>query len=173
MQAEPHLIPLDGETFDLRSANTSEEARLDIKATGFWRRGQTAFFDVRVTHVNSASNRNQSTESVFLENENEKKRAYLQRVIEVEQGTFTPLVLGTNGGMGQECAVFIKHLAENDAEKENDNYSSIIIMLRTKLSFEILKLTLLCVRGTRYPWKKRDNPAMEDFTLIREKAEVK
>ena len=65
MQAEPHLIPLDGETFDLRSANTSEEARLDIKAAGFWRRGQTAFFDVRVTHVNSASNRNQSTESVF------------------------------------------------------------------------------------------------------------
>ena len=148
VQAEPHLIPLDGETFDLRSANTSEEARLDIKATGFWRRGQTAFFDVRVMHVNSASNRNQSTESVFLKNENEKKRVYLQRVIEVEQGTFTPLVLGTNGGMGQECAVFIKHLAAKLAEKENDSYSSVITMLRTKLSFEILKSTLLCVRGT-------------------------
>ena len=173
VQAEPHLIPLDGETFDLRSANTSEEARLDIKATGFWRRGQTAFFDVRVTHVNSASNRNQSTESVFLKNENEKKRAYLQRVIEVEQGTFTPLVLGTNGGMGQECAVFIKHLAAKLAEKESDSYSSVITMLQTKLSFEILKSALLCIRGTRYPWKKRDNPAMEDFTLIHEKAEVK
>ena len=109
---------------------------------------------MRVTHVNFASNRNQSTESVFLKNENEKKRAYLQRVIEVEQGTFTPLVLGTNGGMGQECAVFIKHLAAKVAEKENDNYSSVITMLRTKLSFEILKSTLLCVRGTRCPWKK-------------------
>ena len=129
MQVEPHLIPLDGETFDLRSANTSEEARLDIKATGFWRQGQTAFFDVRVTHVNSASNRYQSTESAFLKNENEKKRAYLQRVIEMEQGTFTPLVLGTNGGMGQECAVFIKHLAAKLAEKENDSYSLVITML--------------------------------------------
>ena len=91
----------------------------------------------------------------------------------MEQGTFTPLVLGTNGGMGQECAIFIKHLEAKLAEKENDSYSSVITMLRTKLSFEILKSTLLCVRGTRYTWKKRDNPAMEDFTLIREKAEVK
>ena len=75
--------------------------------------------------------------------------------------------------MGQECAVFIRHLAAKLAEKENDSYSSVITMLRTKSSFEILKSTLPCVRGTRYPWKKRDNPAMEDFILIREKAEVK
>ena len=32
--------------------------------------------------------------------ENEKKRKYNQRVLDVEMGTFTPLVFGTNGGMG-------------------------------------------------------------------------
>ena len=85
-----------------------------------------AFFGVRVTHVNSVSNRNQPTESVFLNHENEKKRRYLQRVIEVEQGTVTPLILGTTGGMGPECTVFVKHLAAKLTEKENETYSVII-----------------------------------------------
>ena len=51
VEIEPRLQPLDNERFHLRSAVTSSEARLDIKAGGFWARGVTAFFDVRVTHV--------------------------------------------------------------------------------------------------------------------------
>ena len=67
------MIPLDNETFSLRSANTSEEARLDIKVGGFWSRGVNAFFDVRVTHVNSQSNQSKSTEKIFEGQENEKR----------------------------------------------------------------------------------------------------
>ena len=55
VEAEPHLLPVTGEVFDLRSANRDDQARLDIKARGFWQRGQTSFFDVRVTHVNCQS----------------------------------------------------------------------------------------------------------------------
>ena len=47
VQSEPHLIPVENEVFELRSANTSSEARLDLKAGSFWSRGVTAFFDVR------------------------------------------------------------------------------------------------------------------------------
>lgn len=39
------------------------------------------------------------------------KRKYQQRVLNVEMGTFTPLVFGTNGGMGIESQVFLKNLA--------------------------------------------------------------
>ena len=99
VETEPHLQPLDNERFNLRTANTSPEARLDIKAGGFWSRGVTAFFDVRVTHVNSTSNQNKPTSKIFREQENEEKRQYLQRVLEVEHGTFTLLVFGTNGGV--------------------------------------------------------------------------
>ena len=53
VEVEPQLQPLDNERFNLRTAVTSPEARLDFKAGGFWSRGVTAFFDVRVTHVNS------------------------------------------------------------------------------------------------------------------------
>ena len=53
VEVEPQLQPLDNEWFNLRSAVTSPESRLDFKAEGFWSRGVTAFFDVRVTHVNT------------------------------------------------------------------------------------------------------------------------
>ena len=45
---EPRQQPLDGENLSLRTVNHEDEARLDIRATGFWSRGQEAFFDVRV-----------------------------------------------------------------------------------------------------------------------------
>ena len=111
METEPHLQPLDNERLNLKTANMSPEVRLDIKAGVFWSCGVTAFFDVRVSHVNSTSNQNKRTLKIFREQENEKKRQYLQRVLEVKHGTFTPLVFGTNGGMGGESALFLKTLA--------------------------------------------------------------
>ena len=56
VEVEQQLQPLDNERFNLRTAVTSPEARLDFKAGGFWSHGVTAFFDVRVTHVNSKCN---------------------------------------------------------------------------------------------------------------------
>ena len=61
VEVEPQLQPLDNERFNLRSAVTSPEARLDFNAGGFWSRGVTAFFDVKVTHVNSKCNQGKTT----------------------------------------------------------------------------------------------------------------
>ena len=47
-----------------------------MKAGGFWTPGGTAFFDVRVTHVNSRSNQGKHTTTIFKKQENEKKRKY-------------------------------------------------------------------------------------------------
>ena len=65
VESEPHLQPLDDEVFNLQSTITSQDARLDMKAGGFWTPGVTAFFDVRVTHVNSRSNQGKSTATIF------------------------------------------------------------------------------------------------------------
>ena len=51
VETEPFRHPLDNEVFNLQSTVVSREARLDMKAGGFWITGVTAFFDVRVTHV--------------------------------------------------------------------------------------------------------------------------
>ena len=56
-----------------------------MKAAGFWTPGVTAFFDVRVTHVNSRSNQGKYTGTIFKEQENEKKRKYNQRVMDVRR----------------------------------------------------------------------------------------
>ena len=53
VETELKLIPLDNGQFCLRSTNRSKEARLDINAGEFWASGVTAFFHVRVTHINS------------------------------------------------------------------------------------------------------------------------
>ena len=66
---EPHLQPLDNEMMKLISATTSSDARLDVKAGGFCSRGVTAFFDVRVTHVNSKTKQEKPTAVIFKEQE--------------------------------------------------------------------------------------------------------
>ena len=105
-EIEPHLQPLDNERFDQRSAVTSPEARLNMKADGFLLRRAAAFFDVGVTHVNSKCNQRCPTHTIFKGHENKKKRKYQQRVLNVEMGSFTPLIFRTNGGMGSEWKIF-------------------------------------------------------------------
>ena len=67
VETEPLLQSLDNDVFNLQSTVTSREARLDMKAGGFLTPGVTAFFDVRVTHVNSRSNQGKYTATIFKE----------------------------------------------------------------------------------------------------------
>ena len=39
-------------------------------------------------------------------NEQEKKRAYNERVLQIEHGTFAHLVFSIYGSMGRECRTF-------------------------------------------------------------------
>ena len=104
---------------------------------------------------------------IFKEQENEKKRKYQQRVLDVEMGSFTPLVFGTNGGMGVECQMFLRHLAEELSKKDGEPYAAV----RTRLSFEILRSVHLCVRGSRKPFRSA-NEVVNDFRLSVNAAEV-
>ena len=128
-----------------------------MKAGGFWTPGVTAFFDVRVTHVTSQSNQGEHTATIFKQQENEKKRKYNQRVTDVEMGTFTPLVFGTNGAW-----YFLRTLANKLLNKNNDPYAS-VSWLRIQLSFAILRTAYRCIRGSRYSFESRE--VSGDFTL--------
>ena len=62
---------------------------------------------------------NQNLHKAYETNEKEKKKAYNERVMEVEHGTFTPLIFAATGGMGRECSKFFTQLAETIADKRN------------------------------------------------------
>ena len=149
VEVEPQLQRLDNERFNLRSAVTRAEARLDFKEGGVWSRGVTAFFDVRVTHVNSRCNLRKTTSTIFKEQEEEKKWKDQQKVLDVEMGSFTPLAFGTNGEMGAECNCFLKRQAKKLSEKNEEPYHITITWIRTLLSFEIVRSAHTCVRGSR------------------------
>ena len=105
---EPHLQPLSGESFRLASPNTDDGARLDVRASGFWNTRQDAFFDVRVFHPNAPSNSSRSLSAAYKKHEDEKKRTYGQRILEIEHSVFTPLILSASGGMGREAQTFLQ-----------------------------------------------------------------
>ena len=54
------------------------------------------------------SNRNTSIEKWFKKHEQEKKRAYEQRILDVEHAFFTPLVFSASGGLAKEATTFYK-----------------------------------------------------------------
>ena len=47
---------------------------------------------------------------VYKTHEREKKRTYNERIIQVKKDTFTPIVVSTFGGMGQEAKKFHKRV---------------------------------------------------------------
>ena len=53
VEIELKLLPVAGENFSSRTVNTCTEARLDIRSSGFWVRGQQAFFDIGVFDPNA------------------------------------------------------------------------------------------------------------------------
>ena len=61
-----------------------------------WRLGQNAFFDICLTNVNVNYQKHQTVENIFKKYEKEKKGAYNNRIMNVENETFTPLVFFIN-----------------------------------------------------------------------------
>ena len=149
VRIEPPLQALTGEAYGNRTANTSDEARLDISARGFWTKYQMAFFDVRVFDPNAKRYEKKSLTQSYLLNEKEKKRQYNERVMQVENGSFTPLVFTVNGSMGREASKFYKRLAEVLCEKRNEPYSLTMSWIRRKISFSLMRSVIMCLRGSR------------------------
>ena len=79
----------------------------------------------------------------------EKKRAYQQWVQDVEQFSFTPLVLSATGGMGAEATTFYKCLAAMLSQKWKTPYSKTLSWLRCRLSYSLIRSAIQAIRGAR------------------------
>ena len=143
MMSRWNLIqPLTGETLAHRTANISDGARLDVsKRRHSWMSGCSTLM-LRQTKTLALQTVTKSTKM-------KKKRAYEQRVRDVEHSTFTPIVLSATGGMAKQSTTFYKRLASRLAEKWEQTYCSTLYWLRARLSFSLLRSAIQCIRGAR------------------------
>ena len=88
-----------------------------------------------------------SPPAMYRKHELLKKRAYEQRIREIEHASFTPLVLSATGGMANEATVFYKRLASCLAMKWDQPYSSTMSWLCCHLTFSLLRSAIQCIRG--------------------------
>ena len=147
VQVEPELLPIDNDV--PRPGNSKQKARLDVAGVGVWGAYEKTFLDIRIMHPNAPTYANKPIEEVYVLHEKEKKRHYNERVLQIEKGSFTPIVGSTFGGMGEEANRHHKRIAFLIAEKKNENYADVISYIRTRLRFSVLKSILTAVRGVR------------------------
>ena len=100
-------------------------------------------------HPNAESYKNKDVAQVYEQHEREKKRTYNERIIRIEKGSFTPIVLSTFGGMGVEAERYHKRIAQLIAAKRNEPYASIIGYIRTRIRICLLNSVLTSLRGMR------------------------
>ena len=81
VEVEPQLQQVDNEQFN---GLKEDNARPDIRAKGVWRNAENAYFDARVTNVNSDSQKNMLVEKILSKHEQDKKKNYNRRIINVE-----------------------------------------------------------------------------------------
>ena len=63
-------------------------------------------------------------------------------VLEIERGTFTPVVFSTTGGMGIEASKLLKRIAERTERKTGQRYADVIVfhwLLDTRPHVEMAK----------------------------------
>lgn len=88
METGPKLLPVTVETFGYQTANTSKR----IQARGLWEKGQQAFSDVKILGPNANRCFKSALPQYYIQNEKEKKQNCINRVLQTEDGSFTPLV---------------------------------------------------------------------------------
>jgi hypothetical protein len=153
VRIEPPLQPVTGETLNPGTLE-AEDAHPDIAARGFWQKYEMAFFDVRVFNPFAKSHLSRNLEAVFRTSETEKKTDYNDRIIKIEHGSFTPIVMSAMGGLGKESSHFLSKLVEKVAEKRGIEKSGVANYIRTKLSYNLIRSQVACIRGSRSLWKK-------------------
>jgi hypothetical protein len=141
----------------------SPELRGDLAVHGFWSKGQTAIFDVRITDTDQPSNRNTDPSKVLLRHEKEKKAKYGDLCI-ARRRTFTPLVFSVDGLLGKEATAASKRLASSLAAKWKRSYSEICGFVRSRLSFALVRSSSRCLRGDRNPTNRFHTPIWDSGT---------
>jgi len=114
---------------DNPTAPTDQAPPTGERAHGFWQRGRTAIFDVRITDTHSRSYRNKDYQKVLAQQEKGKKNQYLRPCLEMQKD-FTPLVYSVDGIAGREAKNAEKRLVYHLSEKWHKQLPQMVYYVR-------------------------------------------
>ena len=109
-------MPVTGEELSA-GTNKSDGARADISAIGLWQPLSRAFLDIKVFNPFAQTNTTKDLAKVYQQHERQKKALYNERILEVEKGTFTPVVFSCSGSAAPEATKLLKNIASKLATK--------------------------------------------------------
>ena len=124
----------------------------DLQVRGVWQPQVDVLFDVRVVDTDAPSYHGRSPQAVLGSAEAEKKCKYLEACLARHAG-FTPLCFSIDGMLRSEADCFLRRLADRLSAKWERSYSAVVGWVRSRLSFAVLRATMLCVRGSRSRWR--------------------
>jgi len=124
------------------------EYRGDVAAHGFWERGTTAVFDIRITDTEAPSYRRMDPAKVLKKHEKEKKDKYLEACL-ARRRQFTPLVFSVDGLRSKETDAASKRISTLLSKKWNRSYSDVCGYVRSRLSLALVRATTMCLRSAR------------------------
>ena len=95
---------------------------------GFWRPHQR--LDVRVWSHLAVTYLGKTSLDSHLQNEAEKRRIYAERIMEMENGVFTPFVMSTSGGTAPAAEACLNVIAQSMEKKMGIRYCQAMTYLR-------------------------------------------
>ena len=145
------------------NSEINPELRGDVAVHGFWTKGKTTVFDVRVTDTDAPTyvKRKQSPASILARHEKWKNDKYLKPCQE-RRRHFTPLVFSVDGMRGNQATAASKRLASLLSEKWNRPYSEVCGFVRSQLSVALVRSLSQCLRGPRDPLSRANHVSWLD-----------
>ena len=132
--------------------NDSPALIADLGVRGVWIPQGEALFDVRVVDTDAASYVNRSVSAVLASAEEEKKRKYLSAA-ELRHASFTPFVVSVDGALGHGALMFLQRLADRLSSAWGKSYGHVLMWIKVRLAFAVVRATNLCFRGSRVRWR--------------------
>ena len=108
-----------------------------------------AYFYVKVFNPFASTYASSPLAQCYRRTEHDKKRMYDERIGEVENGTFSPLIFSSSVGMGPSATVVFKRLVSLISEKRGYFYCHVLYWIRVKLCYSLLRSAVMCLRGCR------------------------
>ena len=121
VEIEPKLQSLQGESFVNNSTTIVEDARVDVKANGLWgSRLSRTFFDVKVFNPHAKTSRRLLKNAYKYHESLKNSKYHQQRVQQVEQSSFCPLIFDCTGGAAPAATGTMQRIAEKFNEKRHE-----------------------------------------------------